>query len=104
MFFNQKFDELFTEKEAAFEKIAILNHQLDSVLTELRMSEKVNKLDWNSDEKPEMDLPEDSKEITDTATDGARENERESSGGKEWNKRRQGADFSFHTGLTTHSI
>lgn len=40
-YFNTKFDELFQDKEEAFEKIAGLNERLDSVLTELRLEEEI---------------------------------------------------------------
>ena len=39
MYFNKNFDQLFQEKEEAFERINTLNERLDSVLAELRVEE-----------------------------------------------------------------
>ena len=61
-YFNAKFDALFQEKEEAFERISGLNERLDSVLTELRLEEEIIRPEWRSDEKPEMDLPEEQRE------------------------------------------
>ena len=79
-FFNGRFDELFQEKEEAFEKISGLNERLDSVLAELRLEEEVVRPTWNSDEKPEMDLPEETKEPASVKVDGSLTSGRTSAG------------------------
>ena len=79
-FFNTRFDELFQNKEEAFEKISSLNERLDSVLTELRLEEEVVRPTWNSDEKPEMDLPEEPKETTSVKVEGSLTSGRTSAG------------------------
>ena len=79
-FFNGRFDELFQEKEEAFEKISGLNERLDSVLAELRLEEEVVRPAWNSDEKPEMDLPEETKEAASVKVDGSLTSGRTSAG------------------------
>ena len=80
-YFNAKFDSLFQEKEEAFERITATNERLDSVLAELRLEEEIIRPRWNADEKPEMDLPEEAKEVTSVRVEGSLTSGRTSAGG-----------------------
>ena len=88
MFFNKKFDELFREKEEAFEKITALNERLDSVLAELRLEEDILRPSWNADEKPEMDLPDDPQDLVDVKAEGSNSGRTSAGGGKDHHRKR----------------
>ena len=88
MFFNKKFDQLFKDKEEAFEKISALNERLDSVQAELRLEETIVRPTWAADEKPEMDLPEDPQEVTDVKVDGPNSGRTSAGGGKDHQRKR----------------
>lgn len=103
MYFNKKFDQLFQEKEDAFEKISGLNERLDSVLSELRLEEDIIRPEWNSDEKPEMDLPEDPQEVTDVKVDGPNSGRTSAGGGKD-HQRKRGVMMSMESGSGKNTI
>ena len=88
MFFNNKFDQLFQDKEEAFEKITALNERLDSVLAELRLEEDILRPSWNADEKPEMDLPDDPQDTVDVKADGSNSGRTSAGGGKDHHRKR----------------
>ena len=88
MFFNKRFDELFRDKEEAFEKITALNERLDSVLAELRLEEDILRPSWNADEKPEMDLPDDPQDLVDVKAEGSNSGRTSAGGGKDHHRKR----------------
>ena len=104
MFFNKKFDQLFQDKEEAFEKINSLNERMDSVLAELRKEEEILRPSWTADEKPEMDLPTDPQETSDVKVEGGTNSGRTSAGGGKDHHRKRAHLMTMESGSGKNTI